>query len=78
VIEPDCSSWASLIENDEPEKIDVEATVASLIAQDVDVIVLACTHYYWIKERITAAAGPDITILEPTDAIAKRIAELTT
>jgi glutamate racemase len=76
IIEPDCSSWALRIENDETNTIDVEATVASLIAQDVDVIVLGCTHYHWLKQRFVTAAGPDITVLEPSDAIAKRIADL--
>ena len=76
VIEPDCSQWATLIEHDQSNTIDVESTVRQLITQNVDVIVLACTHYHLIKERIVAAVGPSVTVLEPTDAIARRIQSL--
>ena len=76
VIEPDCAAWASLIENDETNRVDVEVVVRSLLSQNVDVIVLGCTHYHWLRQRFVSAAGPDVTILEPSDAIAKRIADL--
>lgn len=72
VIEPDCSTWATLIENDESEKIDVEKTVAQLRRAECDTLVLACTHYHWIKDRFLEIA-PEIVLLEPTDAIARRI-----
>lgn len=76
IIEPDCSSWASAIENDKSNTLDIESVVASLVNQNVDVIVLACTHYHWIKQRIIDVAGPKVTVLEPSDAIAKRITSL--
>lgn len=76
VIEPDCRDWAKLIENGTQNQIPVEGTVASLVANNVDVIVLGCTHYHMIKERIVDAAGDDVTVLEPTDAIANRIKSL--
>ena len=76
IIEPDCSNWAELIEHDKSNQIDVNSVVKSLLNRGVDVIVLGCTHYHWIKQRIVDAAGPNITILEPTDAIAARIKKL--
>ncbi len=76
VIEPDCSTWAGLIETDMGERVPVEQTIRPLLAKDVDVIVLACTHYHWLKPRIQALAGPDVTILEPSDAIKNRIESL--
>jgi glutamate racemase len=78
VIEPDCSLWASAIENNESNTLDIESIVSSLIKQDVDVIVLGCTHYHWIKRQIADTAGPNVTVLEPTDAIARRITSLIT
>jgi glutamate racemase len=76
VLEPDCHNWAKLIEDGNSRDIQVEATVAGLIEQHVDVIVLGCTHYHLIKERIVDAADDNVTVLEPTDAIANRIKSL--
>lgn len=76
VIEPDCKNWALLIENGASDEIDVEATISSLKNHNVDVIVLGCTHYHLIKQRVMDAVGPDISVLEPTDAIANRIQSL--
>jgi len=73
VVEPDCDSWATYIENEQADKVDVEAAVHSLIHLKCDVIVLACTHYHLLKPRFEVAA-PNIIILEPTDAIGRRIA----
>lgn len=72
VIEPDCATWAQIIENKKADTIDVDSLVASLVQQNCDVIVLGCTHYHYLKDRFQAAA-PHVTILEPTDAIARRI-----
>lgn len=76
VIEPDCSLWASAIEKQQSYSLDIESTVRSLKQQEVDVIVLGCTHYHWIKQQIADVAGPNISVLEPTDAIARRITSL--
>lgn len=76
VIEPDCHDWAELIENGKSNDIPVERTIATLVDKNVDVVVLGCTHYHRIKERIADAAGQHVTILEPTDAIAGRIKSL--
>lgn len=75
VIEPDCSSWASLIEQGESEEIAVDSLMKSLLTKNVDVVVLGCTHFHWLKQRI-AKVAPDITIMEPSDAIAERIKSL--
>lgn len=76
IIEPDCTTWAKLIEDGKSDQIDIEATVADLVAQQVDVIVLGCTHYHLVKQRFSEAAGKTVAILEPTDAIADRIKSL--
>ena len=76
VIEPDCSTWARLIEKNRASEVDVEALVQELATRQCDVIVLACTHYHWLKERFLRAAKKEMRILEPTDAIAERVAHL--
>lgn len=75
IIEPDCSLWATLIEAGRLNEVNVEAATAQLQAAGCDVIVLACTHYHWLKDRFIAAANKTV-ILEPTDAIAERILHL--
>lgn len=76
IIEPRCDDWATLIENNQIDAIDLEKTVKSLIKNNVDIIVLGCTHYHWIKDRIQNIAGENITILEPTSVIAYKIKNL--
>jgi len=76
VIEPDTSDWATLIESGESDEVPIEDTVFQLIEQRADVIVLACTHYHWLKERAEEAAGKRAVILEPSDAIGNRIISL--
>lgn len=73
IIEPNCNDWARLIENNQSDEINIASIVKSLIQHNVDVIVLGCTHYHWIKQRIVDASGPNVTVLEPSDAIAARI-----
>lgn len=75
-IEPDVSEWASLIEQDAADQVPVESSVKEVIAQNADVIVLACTHYHWLKDRISAVISDDVTVLEPSDAISVRIKDL--
>jgi glutamate racemase len=77
VIEPDCSDWASLIEDGHSDTIAVEQMVDDLVLQDVDVIVLACTHYHLIKQRFIQAVPATVLILEPSDAITRRIIDMT-
>ncbi|USN96354.1 MAG: glutamate racemase [Candidatus Nomurabacteria bacterium] len=76
VIEPDCANWASFIERGELQRVDVHVAVHEALRWHSDVIVLGCTHYHWLKDRIQAIAGPSVRVLEPSDAIGARIESL--
>jgi len=76
VIEPDCSTWADLIEHGQADRINIHSMMDELHRWQVDTIVLGCTHYHWIKDRIQAAAGPRVHVLEPSDAIGARLKDL--
>lgn len=76
VVEPDCSEWASLIEANEMNRERIDAMVNECLAANADVIVLGCTHYHWIEEEIREAANGRVAILEPSEAITRRIREL--
>jgi glutamate racemase len=71
-IEPDCSTWAQAIEAGREDKINF----SSIKNSDVDVCVLACTHYLGIQEHLQTILGPTVTLLEPSEAIARRIVSL--
>jgi glutamate racemase len=76
IFEPDTADWAATIEAGRSEDVPIEDTIFQLIEQNVDVIVLACTHYHWLKERAETAAGVRAIVLEPSDAIGNRIISL--
>lgn len=76
IIEPDCSKWAYLIENNQINRSHIDTVVADVRAKGADVIVLGCTHYHWIKEEIIEASGKDVSILEPSEAIGRRVSQL--
>lgn len=72
--EPDASGWAAHIEHDNADHISFEALSQS-VADGSDVIVLACTHYITLKDKLESLY-PDVTVLEPTEAIARQISLL--
>lgn len=75
-LEPNCSQWAAMIEHSQLDSSRVRIEVRNVIEQGADVIVLACTHYHWIRELIEATAGGDAVIIDPSEAIIKRIRAL--
>lgn len=76
IIEPDCRDWAYLIENSQLNIAEIRALVDNVCSQGADVIVLGCTHYHWIKSTIEEYAAGRAKIIEPTEAITKRLFEL--
>jgi glutamate racemase len=43
------------------------------LAAGADTIVLGCTHYAFLASEIAEIAGPSVTVLEPSDAIARQL-----
>jgi len=76
IIEPDCSLWADLVEHGKVSEIDLQQTITDTIRHGADIIVLGCTHYHWLKSQIESIAGPNIRVLEPSDAIGARLESL--
>jgi glutamate racemase len=58
----------------------VEEARAGLAAMErgeaIDTLVLACTHFSLLREELGAAFGPDVTLVDGADGIARRIAHL--
>lgn len=76
VIEPDCSSWARMIEDNDINHAAIAAVIDDVCRRGADVIVLGCTHYHWIKEFVINQAAGRADILEPSEAIGRRVAAL--
>lgn len=76
VIEPDCSTWSSLIEANEFGKHEIGRVVKTVQENSADVIVLGCTHYHWIEDQISSAVGPNVTVIQPEQAIISQIRRL--
>ncbi|HEY0965441.1 MAG TPA: aspartate/glutamate racemase family protein [Candidatus Saccharimonadales bacterium] len=76
VLEPDCSAWAKMIEDNQINETQIAETLDELLEAQADVIVLGCTHYHWIKDFILDHVGPDVAVLEPSEAIGRRVKAL--
>lgn len=78
IIEPDCSKWAYLIENNQLSRHHIQSTINNLCERGADVIVLGCTHYHWIKTLIVDITSDRAVVIEPSEAIGRRIHQLIT
>jgi glutamate racemase len=76
IIEPDCSTWAYMIENNQLNHQIIKETITDLCDRGADVIVLGCTHYHWIKEEIIELTTGQATAIEPSEAIGRRVQQL--
>jgi len=65
ILEPDCSDWALMIENNSLEREKVAKTIEDVINRDADEIVLGCTHYHWIEELVKKIADGRADVIQP-------------
>ncbi len=76
ILEPDCSQWAYMIENDTLNNTAIKQTIEHVLARRADVIILGCTHYHWIEEKITEIVNGRAKVIQPTKAIIRRVRSL--
>lgn len=73
-----CPGLVELIEQNPIELAQVRALllphVQSLLAEQVDVIVLGCTHYPFVIEVIRELAGSGVQVIETGAAVARQVA----
>jgi glutamate racemase len=50
----------------------LQRAIAPLVAQGVDTLVLACTHYPFVIPQIESIAGPGVRVIDPSPAIARQ------
>jgi len=76
-----CPVWTSLIENNEFDNpaadYFIRKHVDRLIAADplIDVVVLGCTHYPLIQEKIAACLPSGVRLVSQGDIVARRLAD---
>jgi glutamate racemase len=72
-----------LVERVEAGDLDGPATeallrtcIGPLLAQGADTLVLGCTHYPFLHAAIARVAGPGVRIVDPSEAVARRLASV--
>ncbi len=76
IYEPDVSRLAAQIETSSVSWLSLKRTISALKQQKVDVIVLGCTHYHLVRDKIQEFAGSNIEIITPTQAVIKQIEKI--
>lgn len=69
VIEPDCSNWASMIEENNVDQNHIRTIVEESLGLGSDVFVMGCTHYHWIEDTIDEMTADKAVVLQPESAI---------
>ncbi|MFZ5814277.1 MAG: glutamate racemase [Bacillota bacterium] len=57
-------------------RAEVERSLAPILAQQVDTLVLGCTHFPHMQAVIADVVGPGVRLVDPGVATAQRVAEL--
>ncbi len=73
ILEPDCSDWSGMIEDDAVEQQTIAKRINQILDQGADVIVLACTHYHWIEDEIIELTDGKAEVLQPEKAIIEQL-----
>jgi glutamate racemase len=59
----------------EAERV-VRAALAPLQTAGVDVVALGCTHFAFVRSLVERILGPEVTVLEPAEAVARQAARV--
>ena len=73
VIEPDCSDWAKMIEESKIDQEKISMITNDVCSKGVDVIVLGCTHYHWIENRIKTGSNGRAKVIQPEKPVIKQL-----
>ncbi|HEX4774286.1 MAG TPA: glutamate racemase [Candidatus Saccharimonadales bacterium] len=76
VLEPDCADWAVMIEHNQIDDQKVISRMTEVLDAGADVVVLACTHYHWIEDKINELAAGRAQVLQPETAIIRQLKQV--
>lgn len=54
----------------------LKQALSSMLEQNIDTIVLGCTHYPFVIPQIETIAGPAVRVIDPAPAIARQVSRL--
>jgi len=57
-------------------RVILENALRPMLAAGVDAVVLGCTHYPFVLPLIREICGPDVCLIDPAAAVARRIADV--
>lgn len=71
---------AELVEFGQPDTPEAETLVRRfvepLLACDIDVLVLGCTHFTFLRPMVQRIAGASVTVLDTAEPVARQVARL--
>ncbi len=73
ILEPDCSDWAMMIENQSVDRDKIANIIEDLCQKNSDQIVLGCTHYHWIEQLIKDVAGDRAAVIQPEQPVIEQL-----
>ena len=72
IIEQACPGLAAAVENGEPTDALLDQFLEPIAVSNADVVVLGCTHYPLIRKAIEARLPANVTVVDPSDAVAQQ------
>lgn len=81
VVQQACPLWVPLIENNEHDKPGADYFVKTYIDQllarapDIDAVLLACTHYPLLRQKIAALLPPATRLISQGEIVAESLAD---
>ncbi len=76
VLEPDCSDWAMMVENNSVDREKVAKTINEVCATGADQVVLGCTHYHWIEELIKNSTAGRAEVIQPEEPVITQLKQV--
>lgn len=80
VISLACPEFVTLVEANDLTSAHAQQVVAQklapLVAQNLDTLILGCTHFPLLRPLIQSVMGPQVTLVDPGTATAQRVATL--
>jgi glutamate racemase len=72
-----CPGLASAIEDGVDAGSLIDRYTADVIGRGADTIVLGCTHYSFVADRIREAVGDGVQVIDPAPAVARQVERVT-
>lgn len=78
VLEPDCSDWSHMIENNRVDREKIAKIVDDVCEASADQIVLGCTHYHWIEDLLKELAKGRAQVIQPEGSVITQLKRVLT